>query len=165
MTRYLLLAAGLLAACEGKRIEFGPAGQSSGKPVDRLAPGELAPGTVDVWGFIAPREMRLDRMYPDQAFLLGPVSAEALANYVRERVQAERVEIGAARTVFPAVHIKAGKPDRVYRFEVLKDGPGAKLVVKDITPPPITPGLSDEERWKKAGLTPQGKPLDPKKLE
>ncbi|MFO0571647.1 MAG: hypothetical protein U0263_38825 [Polyangiaceae bacterium] len=108
--------------------------------------------------------MRLDRMYPDQAFLLGPVSAEALATTARARAGGTRRN-RAARTVFPAVHIKAGKPDRVHRFEVLKDGPGAKLVVKDITPPPITPGLSDEERWKKAGLTPQGKPLDPKKLE
>jgi hypothetical protein len=133
--------------------------------MDRLAPGELAPGTTEVWGFVAPKEMRLDREFPSQAFLVGPVSAEALANYVRGRVDAERVEIGAARTVFPAARIKAGKPDRTYRFEVLKDGLGSRLVIRDITPPPIEPGLSDEERWKKAGLTPEGKPLDPKKVE
>ncbi len=38
-------------------------------------------------------------------------------------------------------------------------------MIKDITPPPLEPGLTDEERWKKAGLTPDGKPIDPKKLE
>lgn len=161
----LTLLALALAGCEGRKIEFGPGASSSGKPMDRLAPGELAPGGPEVWGFVAPREMRLDQQFPAHAFLVGPVSAEALANYVRARVEAERVEIGAARTVFPAARIKGGKPDRTYRFEVLKEGAGSRLVIKDITPPPVEPGLSDEERWKKAGLTPDGKPLDPKKVQ
>lgn len=159
------LALALLAGCEGRKIEFGPGTPTSAKPMDRLAPGELPPGTTEVWGFIAPQAMRLDRQFPEQAFFVGNVSAEALANYVRTRVEAERVEIGAARTVFPAARIKAGKPDRIYRFEVLKEGMGSRLVIKDITPPPVEPGLSDEERWRKAGLTPDGKPLDPKKAE
>lgn len=160
------LSVGPLAGCESKqRIEFGPSASSSAKPLDRLAPGELSPGVAEVWGFVAPREMRLDQQFQAEAFFVGAVAAEAVANYVRERVEADRVEIGAARTVFPAARIKAGKPDRVYRFEVLKDGTGARLIIKDITPPPIEPGLSDEERWRKAGLTPDGKPLDPKKVE
>lgn len=154
-----------LAGCEGKRLEFGPTTHGSAKPLDRLAAGELAPGKTEVWGFVAPDAMRLDRQFPAQAFLVGNVSAEALANYVRTQVEAERVEIGAARTVFPAVRIKAGKPDRVYRFEVLKEGAGSRLIIQDITPPPLEPGLSDEERWRKAGMTPDGKPIDPKKVE
>ncbi|MBI3202099.1 MAG: hypothetical protein HYZ29_11195 [Myxococcales bacterium] len=159
------LALTLLSGCEGRRIEFGPTAPSSAKPMDRLAPGELSPGTAEVWGFVAPREMRLDQQFPAEAFFVGAVAAESVANYVRERVEADRVEIGAARTVFPTVRIKAGKPDRTYRFEVLKEGAGSRLVIKDITPPPLEPGLSDEERWKKAGLTPTGKPIDPKKVE
>ena len=160
------LAFGALPGCESKqRIEFGPSASSSARPMDRLAPGELAPGVAEVWGFVAPREMRLDQRFPAEAFFVGAVAAESVANYVRERVDAERVEIGAARTVFPAARIKSGKPDRVYRFEVLKVGAGVWLVIKDITPPPLEPGLSDEERWRKAGLTPDGKPLDPKKVE
>ena len=133
------LAFGALPGCESKqRIEFGPSASSSARPMDRLAPGELAPGVAEVWGFVAPREMRLDQRFPAEAFFVGAVAAESVANYVRERVDAERVEIGAARTVFPAARIK---------------------------PPPLEPGLSDEERWRKAGLTPDGKPLDPKKVE
>ncbi len=159
------LALALLWGCEGRRLEFGPGTPSSAKPMDRLAPGELSPGTEEVWGFVAPREMRLAQRFPAEAFFVGSVAPEAVANYVRERVEADRVEIGAARTVFPAVRVKAGKPDRTFRIEVLKEGAGARLVIKDITPPPLEPGLTDEERWKKAGLTPDGKPIDPKKLE
>jgi hypothetical protein len=39
-------------------------------------------------------------------------------------------------------------------------------VIKDVTPPPPPPpGLSDAERWRAAGLTPDGRPLDPKQFE
>jgi hypothetical protein len=39
-----------------------------------------------------------------------------------------------------------------------------ELVVRDLTPPPIPQGLSDEERWKRAGLRPDGTPIDPSKV-
>ncbi|MBK7586502.1 MAG: hypothetical protein IPI67_40730 [Myxococcales bacterium] len=156
----------LTLGCENKKpIEFGPLASSSAKPVDRLAPGELAPGTDQVWGFVAPREMRLDKQFPTQAFFIGPVSAEALANYVRTRVEVERIEIGAARTVFPLARIKGGQADRTYRIEVLQVGTSSRLIINDVTPPPFEPGLSDEERWKRVGLTPDGRPIDPKKFE
>jgi hypothetical protein len=76
------------------------------------------------------------------------------------------VEIGAARTVFPAARIKGGPEGRVFNLEVLPDGPRTRLVIKDVTPPPPPPpGLSDAERWRAAGLTPDGRPLDPKQFE
>jgi hypothetical protein len=109
--------------------------------------------------------MRLERRFDDSAHAAGPVSPESVANYVRERVEATHVEIGAARTVFPKVRIKGGAPDKVYRIEVVANGPTTLLVVRDVTPPPVEPGLSVEERWRRAGMTPQGKPIDPKKME
>ena len=160
------LALTIASACDsGKGLEFAPVPSRSAKPADRLGPGELAPGTVEVWGFRAPKQMRLDRRFPDAAHFVGAVPAEALANYVRERVEVERVEIGAARTVFPKVRVKGGNPDRVYQFDIVKDGTSSKLVLRDITPPPVEPGLSDEERWRRAGMTPDGKQIDPKKLQ
>ena len=36
-----------------------------------------------------------------------------------------------------------------------------ELVVRDLTPPPVVPGLSEEERWRRTGLRPNGQPLDP----
>lgn len=161
----LAVASGSAVGCEsGSRApRYGPPGPSaSAGGVDRLAPGELAPGTQQVFGFAAPRELTLERRFPDAAHFTGVVPAESVANYVRQRVEAERVEIGAARTVFPSVRIKGGAPDRVYRIEVVSDAPITKLVIKDITPPPLEPGLTDEERWRRAGFTADGKPLKQK---
>ena len=164
----LVLLALLLLACESeRRLEFAPAteGSADATSADRLAEGELGQGTEQAFGFHAPRKMRLERQYPDAAHFSGPVAAELVANYVRQRVEAERVEIGAARTVFPKVRIKGGPTGKVFRIEVVADGPMSKLVIRDVTPPPTVQGLSEAERWKRAGLTPEGKPLDPKKLE
>lgn len=142
------------------------AAQSSARPLDHLAPDELARGSAEVYGFAVPRDMKLESRLPDRAYISGHVSPEALANYVREQVVVSHVEIGAARTVFPMARIKAGPADRIFNLEVLPDGPRTRLVIKDVTPPPPPPpGLTDAERWRAAGLTPDGHPLDPQKLE
>jgi hypothetical protein len=140
--------------------------QPSALPLDHLAPDELAPGKAEVYGFAVPRGMEIESRLLDRAYVSGRVSPEALANYVREQVVVSHVEIGAARTVFPMARIKAGRADRVFNLEVLPDGPRTRLVIKDVTPPPPPPpGLTDAERWRAAGLTPDGHPLEPQKLE
>jgi hypothetical protein len=135
-------------------------------PLDHLAEGELAPGKLEVHGFPVPRGMEIESRLTDRVYVRGRVSPEALANYVREHVAVSHVEIGAARTVFPMAHIKNGPTDRYFTLEVFADGPSTRLVIKDTTPPPPPlPGLTDAERWRAAGLTPEGRPLDPQKLE
>ncbi len=172
MMRPWLLPLGLsvLAAsgCQEEQEVVGPGapiGSAVSKPLDRLAPGELGQGKHSAFGFTAPRQMRLERRFPDAAHFSGQLRPEAVANYVRERVLVQHVEVGAARTVFPKVAIKGGKKDRVYRIEVVAHGPVTRLVIKDITPPPTPQGLSEEERWKRAGMTPSGEMLNPKKLQ
>jgi len=137
------------------------------KPVDRLAPGELAPGDSSLFGLPLPRGMVVEGKFKDFAVANGRLSAEAVANYVRDHVLAEHVEIGAARTVFPSVRIKQGAPDRAYRVEVLQDGLTTRVVVRDITPRPApkVDGVSAEELWRRAGFSRDGKPLNPKALE
>jgi hypothetical protein len=142
-----------------------PAASQGRKPPDRLAPGELGPGKVKVFGFVAPRQMRLERRFPDAAHFVGQARPEAVANYVRERVAVERVEMGAGRTVFPRVAIKGGPEGHVFRIEVVSDTPNTRLVIRDITRPPTTPGLSEAERWKKAGLRPDGTQIDRDKAQ
>jgi len=93
------------------------------------------------------------------------VQPDALANYVRDRVVVSHVEIGAARTIFPNARIKGGAPERVYELDVVPEPGQTRLVIRDTTPPKVQPDLTDEERWRQAGLTPQGRPLDPKKFE
>jgi hypothetical protein len=162
---------GLLGCgCSSKRPAPGPASSAAptrpAVPLDHLAPDELAAGKTEVYGFPVPRDMEVESRIADRAYLSGRVSPEALANFVREQVVVSHVEIGAARTVFPMARIKAGPKDRLFTLEVLPDGPRTRLVIKDVTPPPPPPpGLTDAERWRAAGLTPDGRPLDPQKLE
>lgn len=160
-----------LASCQAK--EQAPTSAPSAstvkaavkKPVDRLAPGELAPGEGEVFGIPVPKGMRIVGKFKRSALLVGEVRADAVANYVRDYVETRHVEIGAARTVFPAVRVKGGAPDRAYRIEVVPNRLETRLSIRDITPPPKVQGLTDAERWRRAGFTPDGKPLDPKKLE
>jgi hypothetical protein len=139
---------------------------SSSLPGDHLAPDELAPGKTEVHGFPVPRGMTVESRLIDRVYLRGRVSPEGLANYVRQHVTVSHVEIAAARTVFPQARINGGRKDRVYSLEVLPDRDGTRLAIIDVTPPPPPPpGLTDEERWRAAGMTPDGRPLDLKKLE
>jgi len=167
-----LVACLLCASCHGKS-QPPPSGASAAlsgtglnpKPLDRLAPDELAAGNAEIWGFVVPREMQVEHRYHEVTHLIGPVKPDALANYVRDRVIVSHVEIGAARTVFPNARIKAGAADRVYELEVIPEPGITRLVIRDTTPPRIQPGLTDAERWRQAGLTPEGRPLDPKAFE
>ena len=168
----LLGVCSLLGGCSRKHPPPSPAAgtsaasRASALPLDHLAPDELAPGASEVYGFAVPRGMEVESRLLDRAYVSGHVSPEALANYVREQVIVSHVEIGAARTVFPMARIKAGPADRVFNLEVLPDGPKTRLVIKDVTPPPPPPpGMTDAERWRAAGLTPDGRPLEPQKLE
>lgn len=135
-------------------------------PLDHLAPDELAPSQVEVYGFAIPRGMEVESRLIDRTYVRGRVSPDALANYVREQVSVSHVELGPAQTVFPMARIKRGPADRFYTIEVLPDGGFTRLVLKDTTPPPPPPpNLTDAERWRAAGLGPDGRPLDLKSLE
>jgi hypothetical protein len=138
-----------------------PSSAPSSRPrtPDRLAAGELAESADAVFGFRIPRKMRLAAHFGDTVHLAGALRPEDVANYVRERVVAERVEIGTARTIFPHVRIKQGDPKRAYEFQVIAGARETQLLIKDLTPPVVEQGLSVEERWRRAGMTPSGKPL------
>ncbi|MCC6217398.1 MAG: hypothetical protein IT376_21245 [Polyangiaceae bacterium] len=171
--RRLALAGALVigaSACaiEGAQPSGGPgptaretaSGAASGASPDRLAPGELAASGQDAFGLPIPRGMTVERRFPDAVHAVGSVEAEAVANFVRARVSTTHVEAGAARTVFPRVSLGADS-SRVYRIEVIRERGRTRLVVKDATPPPTTDGLTNEERWRRAGMQPGGAGVDP----
>jgi hypothetical protein len=165
MTKLVALAALFLLGCESEQIV--PPGTLAAdsaptrRPVDRLAPGELAPGRAEAFGMVLPRALEVEARFPDAVHASGAVNPAALASYVRARVEVAHVEIGAARTIFPSVAIKGGKPERLYRIEIVEDGPRTRLVLRDITPPPTVQGISEEERWRRAGISPSGEIVDP----
>jgi len=163
------LALGLPTGCH-RKVRPAPvtvATAPSAPPIDRLAPGELAPGTESLNGLVLPRGMHVTARFAVTSHAAGPLHAEDVANYVRDRVDVHRVELGVVGTVFPAVHVNGGDPTRTYRIEVNSGGDTTEIVMRDVTPLPqqvADPTVSDEEKWRKAGYTPSGKPLDPLKL-
>ncbi|MGC4092144.1 MAG: hypothetical protein QM756_30530 [Polyangiaceae bacterium] len=159
-------------ACKHKRAPAPnrdqAAASASAHPIDHLATGELPPGREALFGLVIPEGMKVQGQFKDSALAFGALDAEAVANYVRDRVEVSHVEIGAARTVFPGARIKNGPEGRTFRVEVIGEGPSTRLLVEDVTPPPALPpdvGASDADRWKRAGFTPDGKPLDMNSLK
>lgn len=128
-------------------------------PIDHLELGELGEGTDHAFGLTLPRTFVITRTFDDAIFAEGPAGVERVANYVRRRVEPPTFEMGPARTIFDRVKPKGG--DRLVKIEITERSGDTELVVRDLTPPPTPAGLSDEERWKRVGLTPQGKVPDP----
>lgn len=155
-----------VAGCKRSRAPApASASASAALPLDRLAPGELPPGTETIYGLVLPQGLALQGVFPGSAHAFGPVPFEDVSNYIRARVDAKRVELGAVGTVFPAVHLAGGDPARLYRIEVNPRGQNTELVIRDVTPPPPPPpGLSDAERWKRAGYNPDGTPMNAREL-
>jgi len=164
---FFLVAALALAACKGR--EAGPgvantAAPAPAAPPDQLAAGELAEGKEDAFGLLVPRQFTIAARFPDAIFANGSARAEDLTRYVRERVVSEHVETTSTKTVFTGATSKRA-PGRRLRIEVVTRGQDTELVVRDETRPPAKEGLSEEQRWREHGLTPQGEPIDPTKLE
>jgi len=167
LRRALVGSAAICAAACAKRATPAPTPApppaESATSADRLLPGELAEGSERAMGLALPRDMKLVRRFDDSAVIRGRAAADAVANYVRKRVDATSAEIGAARTVFPRAHVKGQPENKIVRIEVVQAVDGAELWLQDLTRPEMPVGLSEDERWRKAGVVP-GKPFDPNAL-
>lgn len=165
MRTWPLLFAIALLGCKTQGSDPEPLPVKSGAPpvasvpVDRLAPGELAPGKSQVFGFEIPKEMRVKSRAIDRVVLEGEVDANAVVTYVRDRVVVSHVELGAGRTIFPRARIRQGLPDRFYQIEVIPIRRITQIVIEDVTPRPDPEGLSEEERWRRAGRDAEGRPI------
>ena len=162
-----LLVAALLPACrdEPKQKPPPPPPPVEAPAPDQLRPGELAEGTLDAFGLKLPRVYQIDTTFPDAIFASGEAPHKDVVGYVRERVVAERVEALPTKTVFEGVTLKLS-PGKKLRIEVIASGNGkSRLVIRDETRPPAKPGLTEEERWREVGLTPQGELIDPSHLD
>jgi hypothetical protein len=161
-----LLFALLVVACrrhEPDAIAAEPA--PSSPPLDRLAPGELIPGDKKAFTIVLPRDVKVDQALTDVVFASGPVSASDLANYVSFRVRDGTKSIGATATVFDQVKA-VEDPSRTLFVRIFPgpSGRGSRIEVRDITAPPPPAPSNTAEQWKKFGLSPDGKLLDPQHL-
>ena len=134
-------------------------GGTAAPPVDRLLPGELAQSKLLVFGFPIPQGMTVDRRFADSVYMVGTVSPEALTAYVKAHAVTGPAELIGNRKVFSKVKIRGADPSRLYNIEIDDSGSRRRLIISDVTPPPLVPGLSVEERWRRAGYNPDGTPL------
>jgi hypothetical protein len=110
--------------------------------------------------------MRVDRSWGTEAHLLGEVEHEALLRYLRERVNAQNIELGPTRVTLPNVTIRGAPPGRIYDIEIVHNQRPLRLVLRDVTPPPSSAasGLSEADRWRKYGIGPDGRQINAKEL-
>jgi hypothetical protein len=113
-----------------------------------------------------PRGFVVKRTFNDSVAAVGPSPLDLVEAYIRRRVEVDRIEAGPVRTVFERVRVRGDGPERHWlRIEMDARPNGSEIVVRDITPPPDTPGLAPDERWKRAGLGPGGKQLNPSEYQ
>jgi hypothetical protein len=167
-----LACAALAIGCKSRDVPVAstrpgaPAPSATVHARDHIVPGELVEGDQTAFGLKLPRGTVLTASFPQQILFQSPAKASDLANYVRARVEMGTVTVGAAATDFTRVQVPTN-PGRelVIHVEPLASGTGSAITVRDVTPPPFNPNLTNEERWRQAGLKPGGGgPIDPTHL-
>lgn len=135
-------------------------------PSDHLAPGELAEGVEKAYALPLPRVAKVASRSQGSVFVVSTAPPEQLSNFVRARVKAGRSLVGTTATTFESVVVPS-EPNRTLTIEIRTgDGSSSRstMTVRDVTlGPPAT--IPTEEAWKRAGMTPDGKLLDPKHLQ
>ena len=153
----LLCLLGALASCKRKARPV----PDAGPPVDHLAVSEDLESRDAVYALALPRASSVAFRFDRTSTVLTPLSAESLSNFVEKRVTGGKVVRGTSSTTFEDV-ASPKEPARKLTIEV-RPAHGAfasELVVKDTTPPPNDPKLTEDQRWKAVGLTPDGKVID-----
>lgn len=135
-------------------------------PPDHLTKNEAVEGKDKAFALPLPHAAKVYMRFPTSVHVHSTLKPEDLANFVRPRVKSGRVLIGATMTTFENVIVPA-EPKRQITIEIR---PGrdfrSEMVVRDVTPPPPPdPNESQADRMHKAGLTPDGKLIDPKHMQ
>jgi hypothetical protein len=133
-----------------------PRTAATAPPRDHLVPGELVEGTEVAFGLKLPRGTTIVSAFPQDIVARSTSKASDVANYIRPRVAVGTVSVGAASTIFELVQVPSN-PGRelIIRVEDAV-GSGSRVTVRDVTPPPFDPTLTTEQRWKQAGMKPNG---------
>lgn len=158
----LALVVGLIAC---RRPSPEPLDDVGPPPSDHLAENEVAEGKQRAFSLPLPRNATIAVRFPGAIHVNSDLAPEPLSNFVRARVKAGKMIVGATTTTFEDV-IVPSEPARHITVEIRPGAPltgvRSQMVVKDVTPPPPPPpDETPDERRRKAGLTPDGKLLDP----
>jgi hypothetical protein len=161
MSKLVLIGLLLALGCEHSKLRNG-GGTDAGiarAPLDRLSPGELSKSGQLVFGFPIPPGMSVTQRYPDGVHLQGQMPEPNLKEYVEAHIVAGPSELDAHRRIYNNARIRGGDSSRVYSIEIDELRGERALIISDVTPKPVEPGLSNEERWRRAGYMPDGTPI------
>lgn len=140
---------------------------SSGARPDRLGPHEAPPGAVELWGLLLPTGSRIERGFGERTYATVPLSPEATIEHLRTEADGEfQVTRTAEGAVIPHVHVRGAEPDQLLWVRVGSEVMGSSRVTVErvhLVPPPSA--LEHDEVMRKAGLTPDGRLLNPAKQE
>lgn len=165
LTVGLALAATLLGSSACKREP--PPAEAPPAPVDRLASDEQVLSREKAFALPLPRSARVRRGFGATYYVSTDLTPEELSNFVHKYVKGGNVTAGSGGTVFASVVVPA-EPIRKLDIAVRPGKPlmhtRSEMTVTDVTPLPDT-ATSDEERWRKAGLNPDGTPIDRQHME
>ncbi len=128
-------------------------------PADSATEGELGAGRETAFGFVLPRGLRVTARMRDTVYAKGRVGFEAAKRYLREQLVDSHAEESKNRLVLSHATV-AQHPDDKLRFVLSQTGNGVTLVIRVKTHHEAEPGLSEAERWKRAGLTPDGEVIE-----
>lgn len=155
----------MLAGCKSANKE--PSRKTASVPLDHLAKDEVVEGSLKAFGLPLPQTAKILSEYDGTSRIVCTLTTEQLANFVRARVSGGSIVAGASGTRFDDVSLRSDPTKKLaIEVRVARDAYArSEMTVRDTTPKAPTPGLSDDERWKRAGLKPDGTPLDPKRME
>jgi hypothetical protein len=121
-------------------------------------------GPVEFFGFSVPRGMKGQLKAPRLVEITGQADFDKMAAYTKDRIAVRHAEMLQDQLVYRNARI-LGTKDRVFDLTLHRERLGSRLEILEITRSPATGGLSEEERWKRAGLKPSGGLIDPNAME
>jgi hypothetical protein len=133
--------------------------------VDHLAPGELVEGTQLAFGVPLPREIQIEQSFVDLVRAKGPVGVHSLAAYFTARLEGGGLREGSEAATFEHVRPR-GRPEPELVVRIAARLGGAFVEIQKVaTPASAEPSLDEVTRWRRSGLTPKGKIIDPTHLD
>lgn len=167
MTKGTLLLSALVLGLGGCKKKAppppAPAALAPSEP-DRLQPEQLLEGDQKVFHLALPVSSTIEAIFRESVSVRGEYAPEDLAAYLKSRLRSGHVEMAGDKIVFPKAQVRGGD-ERLFRVEIGPLRGGAQLRMRDITPAPADPNLTEEERWRQVGMTPDGRLLDPHNLK
>jgi len=117
----------VLAACSQQVQEIVPTAQSSVPPIDAVDPTSLQEGNTDIFGLRLPARASVNRQTPISASANIPWPFERVANYFRERLVAESIDVGPRATIFRNAQIRGGNSEERFNVVIRRTGYTAEV--------------------------------------